>query len=279
MTERKPAGMTIESWVERQIRVAAERGELDGLRGAGEPIPPSHGDDEMGWIRRKLEEEGLPTDALLPMSLQLRREAAALPAALASIDPGAPDAETQARTLVSALNRKIAAWLRNPSPPILPISPVDPDRALARWRAAAGAGTGTGAGTGAVAGARQSSGPASHAERSTHMSTPSETHRTPASPVGAPAPADAPDADAGAGAPPRVTVYWRPGCAFCQRLRLVLWTKRLHPAMVNIWKDSDAAAYVRSVAQGNETVPTVVIDGEPHVNPAPKLVVEALRRR
>jgi glutaredoxin len=47
--------------------------------------------------------------------------------------------------------------------------------------------------------------------------------------------------------------------------------------MVNIWRDRDAAAYVRSVADGNETVPTVVIDGQPVVNPPPKRVVAALR--
>ena len=47
--------------------------------------------------------------------------------------------------------------------------------------------------------------------------------------------------------------------------------------MVNIWEDPEAAAFVRSVADGNETVPTVVIDGHPIVNPAPRLVVAALR--
>lgn len=111
------------------------------------------------------------------------------------------------------------------------------------------------------------------------MTTPPDGPRTFASPVDASAPAAAHGSNADAGAQPRVTVYWRPGCMFCQRLRFVLWTKRLHPTMVNIWKDAEAAAYVRSVAQGNETVPTAVIDGRPHVNPAPKLVVEALRRR
>lgn len=74
-----------------------------------------------------------------------------------------------------------------------------------------------------------------------------------------------------------VTVYWRPGCVFCQRLRLVLAWHHLRPLMVNIWRDPDAAAFVRSVADGNETVPTVVIDGEAVVNPPPRRVVAALR--
>lgn len=75
----------------------------------------------------------------------------------------------------------------------------------------------------------------------------------------------------------RVTVYWRPGCMFCLRLRLVLGLHRLHPRMINIWRDPEAAAFVRSVADGNETVPTVVIDGRPVVNPSPRVVVAALR--
>jgi glutaredoxin len=76
-----------------------------------------------------------------------------------------------------------------------------------------------------------------------------------------------------------VTVYWRPGCVFCLRLRLVLRWHRLSVRQVNIWEDPDAAAFVRSVAGGNETVPTVVIDGQPVVNPAPGQVVAALRAR
>lgn len=75
-----------------------------------------------------------------------------------------------------------------------------------------------------------------------------------------------------------VTVYWRPGCTFCMRLRLYLGLRRLRPKMVNIWKDPDAAAFVRSVADGNETVPTVVMDGKAHVNPSPRKVAAAIRR-
>ncbi len=75
----------------------------------------------------------------------------------------------------------------------------------------------------------------------------------------------------------RVTVYWRPGCPYCIRLRLTLRRHHVHPKMVNIWRDAEAAAFVRSVADGNETVPTVVIDGQAVVNPPPRMVVDALR--
>jgi mycoredoxin len=78
---------------------------------------------------------------------------------------------------------------------------------------------------------------------------------------------------------PEVTLYWRPGCMFCLRLRLVLRWHHLSVRQVNIWADPDAAAFVRSVAGGNETVPTVVIDGHPIINPAPNEVVAALRAK
>jgi hypothetical protein len=52
MTERKPAGVTFESWVERQVREARERGSFDDLPGTGRPLPPSASDD-MAWIREK----------------------------------------------------------------------------------------------------------------------------------------------------------------------------------------------------------------------------------
>lgn len=61
------------------------------------------------------------------------------------------------------------------------------------------------------------------------------------------------------------------------RLRLALWVRRVKVEQVNIWKDQDAAAFVRSVADGNETVPTVVVGGDAMVNPSPGQVVSAIR--
>ncbi|WP_324415581.1 glutaredoxin domain-containing protein [Phycicoccus sp.] len=75
-----------------------------------------------------------------------------------------------------------------------------------------------------------------------------------------------------------VVVYWRPGCAFCERLRRSLGPAGREAAWVDIWRDPDAAAFVRGVNDGNETVPTVVLDGVPHTNPDPDLVRAALTR-
>jgi glutaredoxin-like protein len=72
-----------------------------------------------------------------------------------------------------------------------------------------------------------------------------------------------------------VTVYWRPGCGFCARLFRGLEDTDLAFERRNIWDDPDAAAYVRSVANGNETVPTVEIGGKALVNPSASAVVAA----
>ena len=75
----------------------------------------------------------------------------------------------------------------------------------------------------------------------------------------------------------RPIVYWRPGCQYCLRLRLRLLGRARHASWVNIWRDPDGAAAVREVAGGNETVPTVVLEGAAHVNPSPAMVRPHLR--
>jgi len=74
-------------------------------------------------------------------------------------------------------------------------------------------------------------------------------------------------------------VYWRPGCQFCLRLRFSLVGVGGRASWVNIWTDPEAAAAVRAVADGNETVPTVVVDSESRVNPAPRWVRDRLGDR
>lgn len=80
--------------------------------------------------------------------------------------------------------------------------------------------------------------------------------------------------------PPPVTLYWRPACGFCARLRAALADAPFEIREVNIWEEPDGAAVVRRVARGNETVPTVVV-GDPDdeasaalVNPGPREVLE-----
>ncbi|MBS2963550.1 mycoredoxin [Actinocrinis puniceicyclus] len=67
---------------------------------------------------------------------------------------------------------------------------------------------------------------------------------------------------------PAVTLYTRPGCPYCSRLRRGLNASHLRYREIDIWQDPQAAAFVRSVAGGNETVPTVVVAGHAMVNPS-----------
>ncbi|WP_320774485.1 glutaredoxin domain-containing protein [Streptomyces sp. CRN 30] len=77
----------------------------------------------------------------------------------------------------------------------------------------------------------------------------------------------------------RPVVYWRPGCAYCLRLRLRLGRAARRAHWVDIWRDPAGAARVREAAAGNETVPTVVVAGRAHVNPDPAWVRAQLGRR
>jgi mycoredoxin len=74
-----------------------------------------------------------------------------------------------------------------------------------------------------------------------------------------------------------VVIYWRPDCMFCLNLLLRLKFTRLRYRKVNITKDPQARAFVRSVAAGNETVPTVVVAGRALVNPSKRQLIEAVR--
>jgi mycoredoxin len=73
-----------------------------------------------------------------------------------------------------------------------------------------------------------------------------------------------------------VLFYWRPGCGFCSGLRRHLDSAGVPLDERNIWDDPDAAAFVRSVARGYETVPTVVVGDRAMVNPRSAEVLEAV---
>ncbi|MFC7308526.1 DUF1992 domain-containing protein [Streptomyces monticola] len=128
MTERKPPGVSFESWVDRQIREAEERGAFTDLPGAGKPLQDLEQPyDELWWIKRKLAREGI---SHLSPTLALRKEAEDVLAAAAD----APS-ERAVRELVAELNEKIRAALRRPPPgPPLGLTPFDPDEIVRTWR-------------------------------------------------------------------------------------------------------------------------------------------------
>ncbi len=64
-----------------------------------------------------------------------------------------------------------------------------------------------------------------------------------------------------------IVLYTRPGCPYCFTLRAGLRRSGLTFGEINISDDPNAAAFVRSVANGNETVPTVVVGDVHMANP------------
>jgi hypothetical protein len=132
VVERKPFGMSFESWIDRQIREAAERGEFDNLPGAGKPLPGAdRPHDENWWVKDYLRREGVSTEALLPPSLQLRREIERLPEVVADLR-----SEREVREHVAEVNQRIVEWMRAPSGPHVRVAPVNVDAVVAQWRAA-----------------------------------------------------------------------------------------------------------------------------------------------
>ena len=73
-----------------------------------------------------------------------------------------------------------------------------------------------------------------------------------------------------------ITVYWRPGCMFCSSLLRGLERAGLSFAWVDIWQEEQGAAFVRRVASGHETVPTVRVGGVALVNPSTRDVLRTV---
>jgi len=88
----------------------------------------------------------------------------------------------------------------------------------------------------------------------------------------------------GLGSDAAVTVLWRPGCPFCALLLRGLTRTGLAFGRIDIWEEPDAAAWVRVVADGSETVPTVrIVGADPDaavalVNPSVTQVLDAVGR-
>jgi hypothetical protein len=147
MTERKPPGVSFETWADRQIREAEERGDFANLPGRGRPLASLNAPyDDLWWVKGKMHREGL---SFLPPSLMLRKEAEDAEAAVAEAR-----SERQVRQIITAVNEKLEAATRRPlEGPPLNRRPFDIEQVVARWRqsrtgaddgAAGGAGTDAG---------------------------------------------------------------------------------------------------------------------------------------
>ncbi len=74
-----------------------------------------------------------------------------------------------------------------------------------------------------------------------------------------------------------ITVYWRPGCGFCSGLFRQLDQLEVPYRRIDIWTVPAGAEFVRSVARGNETVPTVSVGPVAMVNPTVHAIIDAAR--
>jgi hypothetical protein len=130
MTERKPTGVSFESWADRQIREAAARGEFDDLPGAGKPIQNIDRPYDEVWVMGLMRREGHATEDLLPTPPQLRRERERLQDAVRDLS-----SESAVRDVVAELNERILAWLRAPLGAPVAVATVDVEQVVERWRA------------------------------------------------------------------------------------------------------------------------------------------------
>ncbi len=129
MTERKPPGVSWETWIDRQVREAQERGDFDGLPGAGKPLPDLDRRDDDWWLKRMLQREGV---TVTPPTIAIRVEVEqALERAACAAD------EIEIRAVLGAVNEKVRRINRlGAAGPPSTVMPVDVEEAVARWRAA-----------------------------------------------------------------------------------------------------------------------------------------------
>jgi hypothetical protein len=127
-------GMTMpsqfQSVVDAQIRAAEARGAFTNLTGSGKPIPGlMDPDDPMWWIKGFIKREKVPTAAMLPPSLAMRREIERLPQTLDRLR-----SEKAVREHLEELNVRIRRWIQIPIGPQVPLKPVDVDMVVEAWR-------------------------------------------------------------------------------------------------------------------------------------------------
>lgn len=118
-----------ESWIDKQIREAQERGEFDDLPGAGKPLPGrGQPDGEDWWLKAWVRRENLT--GIGPTSLRIRREAEDLMDRLAK-----ERFEPAVRRIVTDLNERIEQARRGlvDGPPVV-VKPFDVEETVRRWR-------------------------------------------------------------------------------------------------------------------------------------------------
>jgi hypothetical protein len=128
--ERKPPGVSWETWIDRQIREGMERGDFDGLPGHGKPLRGvDRPRDEMWWVRDKLRREDV---SYLPPALALRKEVEDAQGRIAATGD-----EATVREIVAGINERIVdANSRATAGPPTTLAALDVDQIVEQWAAA-----------------------------------------------------------------------------------------------------------------------------------------------
>ena len=128
MTRRKPPGVSWETWIDRQIREAEEKGAFDNLPGKGKPIEGlDRPHDPEWWVKQLVKRENL---SIVPPALELRK---AVEVALKEI--AREESEREVRRIVADLNERIRKLNASATAgPPTDIAPVDVERLVRRWR-------------------------------------------------------------------------------------------------------------------------------------------------
>ena len=136
MSQRKPAGMSWESFIDRQIREAQERGEFDDLPGKGKPLPDlDRPYDELWWIRRKLKDEGL---SVVPPTVQAKKDLEVAREQIARART-----EREVRQIIADINEQIREANRTAlDGPATTVMPLDEEETVAAWRRRGAGGNG-----------------------------------------------------------------------------------------------------------------------------------------
>lgn len=128
MTERKPEHLSWESWVDRLIREARDRGEFDDLPGHGKPLPGIDDPrDDLWWVKEKLRRENV---SIVPPTLRVRREIEQARERIARAG-----SESEVRDILAAINARIRHLNAHATAgPPSDVVPLNVEREVARWR-------------------------------------------------------------------------------------------------------------------------------------------------
>lgn len=130
MADRKPPGVSWQSWIDKQIEEGERTGAFDDLPGRGKPIDDlDQPRDDAWWIKRKLAREQV--EVPLPPQLQLRKDVRDFLDSLPAIED---EATVVAR--ITALNERIREVNRTTvTGPPTTLFAYDVGEIVERWRA------------------------------------------------------------------------------------------------------------------------------------------------